>query len=202
MSKNRLPPFVPLLISTLDAPAWRAMSHGARNLYVALRRRVPNGRNRAFLSYRHAQGELHCTPRQVSEWFKELEIALAQHGCLGVEGKGKSPHWRLTELGNTSRTSVDGLPEPPTRDFLRWDGTKFKNRDSRWNGYAEKNRIPLPRGKQCATAWEAPPLPRGKQSNPQVLPRGKHRERAQARLPGNTLTVRLAYRCNCYQPLG
>lgn len=36
--KNRLPPFVPLLIATLDSPAWRAMSHGAHMLYVALKR--------------------------------------------------------------------------------------------------------------------------------------------------------------------
>ena len=37
--KERLPPFVPLLIDTLDQPAWRALSHGARSLYVALKRR-------------------------------------------------------------------------------------------------------------------------------------------------------------------
>jgi len=37
--KGRLPPFVPLLIATLDTPAWRALSHGARSLYVGLKRR-------------------------------------------------------------------------------------------------------------------------------------------------------------------
>jgi prophage regulatory protein len=37
---NRLPPFVPLLKDTLAAPAWRAMSHGARSLYVALPNRA------------------------------------------------------------------------------------------------------------------------------------------------------------------
>ena len=30
--KNRLPPFVPLLISTMDSRAWQALSHGARSL--------------------------------------------------------------------------------------------------------------------------------------------------------------------------
>jgi hypothetical protein len=30
--KGRLSPFVPLLISTLDSPAWKALSHGARSL--------------------------------------------------------------------------------------------------------------------------------------------------------------------------
>jgi hypothetical protein len=32
-------PFVPLLKETLAAPAWRATSHGARSLYVALKLR-------------------------------------------------------------------------------------------------------------------------------------------------------------------
>jgi hypothetical protein len=37
--KGRLDPFVPLLIDTLDTPAWRSLSHGAQMLYVALKRR-------------------------------------------------------------------------------------------------------------------------------------------------------------------
>jgi hypothetical protein len=37
--------FVPLLLDTIDAPAWRAMSHGAKLLYVALRRRVRSDNN-------------------------------------------------------------------------------------------------------------------------------------------------------------
>jgi hypothetical protein len=38
-------------------------------------------------------------------------------GHLGVEGRGKAPHWRLTELGY--------MHEPPTRDFDRWNGKPF-----------------------------------------------------------------------------
>jgi len=50
--KNRLPPFVPLLIATLDAPAWRAMSHGARGLFVALKRRYNhNNHNNGRMSF-------------------------------------------------------------------------------------------------------------------------------------------------------
>jgi hypothetical protein len=128
--KNRLPPFVPLLISTIDSRAWRAMSHVAKSLYVALRRRVPNGRNRAFISHRQAEIEIKATRRIVARCFKELEhygfIVLAQHGCLGVDGKGKSPHWRLTELGQIRRASANDAFEPPTSDFLRWDGTPFR----------------------------------------------------------------------------
>ena len=65
--------FVPLLHATLDSPAWRAMSHGARSLYAALKRRVPRERNRAFVSYRDACTELSSGRHKVREWFAELE---------------------------------------------------------------------------------------------------------------------------------
>ena len=118
--------FTPLLWPTLDLPAWRALSHGAKSLYVALKRRVPRGRNRSYVSYRDAERELKSGRRKIREWFAELEhygfIKLAAAGCLGVDGKGKAPHWFLTELGTTSKASAGGLFEPPTNDFLRWDG--------------------------------------------------------------------------------
>ena len=59
--KNSGPPFVMVTNQVLDAPAWRAMSHGARSLYVALKRRYwPNKKNngRIYLSLRHAAKEL------------------------------------------------------------------------------------------------------------------------------------------------
>ena len=40
-------------------------------------------------------------------------------GCLGLEGKGKAPRWRLTE--------APYLGEPATKDFLRWRGVKFRD---------------------------------------------------------------------------
>jgi hypothetical protein len=94
-------------------------------LYVALKRRVPPQRNTAYLSYRNAAKELGSTNfRKVGEWYRELEfygfIVLERYGCLGVEGKGKAPQWRLTELG------VAATSEQPTRDFLRWDGVLFE----------------------------------------------------------------------------
>jgi hypothetical protein len=64
--------FVPLLHATLDTPAWKAMSHGAKSLYVALKRRVPRGRNIAYVSYRLAERELKSSRRKIREWFAEL----------------------------------------------------------------------------------------------------------------------------------
>jgi hypothetical protein len=123
--KNKLPPFVPLLVNTLDSPAWRAMSHGARSLYVALKRRYSvniHNNGRLFLSQRDAHEEIRSHHNEIARWYRELQhygfIVLTVPGVLGVEGKGQAPRWRLTELGY--------MRDPPTRDFERWDGKRFK----------------------------------------------------------------------------
>jgi len=124
--KERLPPFVPLLIDTLDQPAWRAMSHGAQMLYVALRRRYsPHNHNngRLFLSQRTAEKELKSHHNEIARWFRELQhygfIVLHTAGYLGADGHGQAPRWRLTELGY--------MRDAPTRDFTRWGGQPFKD---------------------------------------------------------------------------
>jgi hypothetical protein len=130
--KGRLPQFVPLLTDTLKSPAWLATSHGARSLYVALRGRVfvkdsSNNNGRAFVSVRDACAEIRSSHEQVVRWFEELQhfgfILMTMAGCLGTDGHGRAPHWRLTELGSRS---ADGAMEPPTRDFLRWTGQRFR----------------------------------------------------------------------------
>lgn len=122
--KGHLSPFVPLLISTLDAPAWRALSHGAKALYVALKRHYSlksHNNGRLFLPQRKAAEQLGSHHNQIARWFRELQhygfIVMMQPGCLGVEGKGQAPRWRLPEIGY--------MRDPPTRDFARWDGTPF-----------------------------------------------------------------------------
>jgi hypothetical protein len=94
--KGRIPgQFVYLLHEMMDCPAYIATSHGAKYLYLALKRRVPRGSNRAYLSYRMARRELKASFNKVKEWFAELEhygfIVLAAHGSLGVEGKRARP---------------------------------------------------------------------------------------------------------------
>jgi hypothetical protein len=126
-SKGRLAPFVPLLKDTLSSPAWRATSHGARSLYVALKLRYSsnfNNNGRIFLSQRDAAVELNSHHTQIARWFRELRhygfIVMTDAGCLGVDGKGKAPHWRLTELGY--------MHEMPTKDFMRWNGQSFSSK--------------------------------------------------------------------------
>jgi hypothetical protein len=122
--KGRLPPFVPVLKDTMKTPAWRALSHGARSLYVVLKGRYSNTRqNAVYVSTRGAEEELgrYSSRPNVMRWFRELqhygfivEVSPAHHG---VNGHGRAPHYRLTEEWY--------LGKAPTRDFLSWDGTPF-----------------------------------------------------------------------------
>jgi hypothetical protein len=99
------------------------MSHGAKSLYVALKRHY-NTRmeNAVYLSTRVAAKELGSNRNAVCSWFAELQhygfLVMTMPGHLGVEGKGQAPHFRLTE--------EDHAGQPPTREFLRWDGTKYR----------------------------------------------------------------------------
>jgi hypothetical protein len=125
--KGRLPPFVPLLKDTLDSPAWKATSMGARILYIALKRRYnlqSQNNGRLYLANRKAAAEIRSSPNQIVRWFRELQyygfIVMQTPGGLGVYGKGRAPCWRLTEVGY--------MKEPPTRDFERWNGVRFGQR--------------------------------------------------------------------------
>jgi hypothetical protein len=78
---------------------------------------------RLFISQRNSAREIGSSFNQIARWFRELQhfgfIVQTRGGCLGIEGIGKAPHWRLTECGY--------MKDPPTRD-MRWDGTPFKNK--------------------------------------------------------------------------
>jgi hypothetical protein len=132
MSKQKSPPFVMITKEVLDAPAWKAMSHGARSLYVALKRRYSqNFKNNGHihLSQRKAIKEIGAGFSEIGRWFRELQyygfIVMIEPGCLGVEGKGRAPHWRLTEVAYMRGTSSKGMQDMPTRDFAHWNGDRF-----------------------------------------------------------------------------
>src|SRR6476660_3318908 len=105
-TKNKQP-FTSLLNETSDTAAWRALSHGARVLYASLKREHNPGiqarwNGRIYLSLRDAEERIGSKRGQIARWYRELQyygfIVMVTPGCLGVEGKGKAPHWRLTEL--------------------------------------------------------------------------------------------------------
>jgi hypothetical protein len=131
--KGRLAPFVPLDKEMMDCPAWRAMSHGARLLYLSLKRRwrfKQRNNGRIFMSQREAQNEMRGHRDSISRWYRELQhygfIVMTDPGGLGVDGKGRAPNWRLTEIecfggpgGNTLML--------PTKNYLKWNGQEFKD---------------------------------------------------------------------------
>jgi hypothetical protein len=135
-------PFVALLKSTFKAEAWKALSHGSRSLYVALRSRYnPTTENAVYLSTRDAEEELgrYSNRHNIALWFRELqhygfivEVSPAHHG---VNGHGKAPHYRLTEAWHHGKA--------PTRDFLAWDGSPFSEKRKRSDPLftAKKNRV-------------------------------------------------------------
>lgn len=135
-------PFVPLLKDTMKTDAWRAASHGARSLYAALKSRYNNKLgNGVYLSTRAAVMELgsHSHRDNVRRWFRELQyygfIVMVSPAHLGVEGRGKAPHWRLTEEFY--------IGERPTRDFEKWDGVIFHEQKSPKH-YLSKKQNPGP----------------------------------------------------------
>jgi hypothetical protein len=107
----------------LDLPAWKACSPGARLLYISLKRFLGADNNgKIYLSHRDACEALGTKSKMsISRWFAELEfygfIVKTTAGCLGVDGKGLAPHYRLTECFCDGRAA--------TRDFDRWDGVLY-----------------------------------------------------------------------------
>lgn len=137
-NKGRLQPFIPLMKATKNTPAWRALSHGARSLCMALHERYNTKlQNHVYLTGRAAAKELgsHSHRDYVRRWFRELEyygiirmVSLPHHG---LNGHGRAAHYRLTEESY--------LGKPPTRDFLNWDGAIFHEQKTPAD-YQTKNR--------------------------------------------------------------
>jgi hypothetical protein len=140
--KGRLPDFVAVFKGTTREPAWRALSHGARSLYVALKSRYHTKlQGYVYLSTRDAAEELGSFSHRdnVRRWFRELQyygfIKMITPGYLGVEGRGKAPHWRLTE--------VPYLGQQPTRDYQQWNSVVFHEQKSPEH-YISKKQNPGP----------------------------------------------------------
>jgi hypothetical protein len=128
-SGDRLPDFVPLFRETSGSPAYKACSFGARALFMALSGYLSKTNNgRVYLSQRNAEEELgHTSRNDIANWFRELQhyglIVQTKGASLGVDGKGKATHWRLTD--RPTRTA-DGQLNLATKDFLHWDGKVFE----------------------------------------------------------------------------
>src|SRR5262249_30141332 len=105
--------------------AWKALSFGSRCLYVELKGFYSfKQQNNVFLSVLEAMKVLGKKTNHCKYYFAELEhygfIVKMTEGCLGSDGIGVAPHYRLTELCNVN------LPGPATRDYLNWDGVPYQ----------------------------------------------------------------------------
>jgi hypothetical protein len=168
-TKGRLPPFIPVVRTTWASPAWKQMSYGARCLYIVLRSylRHDNLNNgKVFRSYREAATDLGTKSlRSVQRWFRELHhygfIVMTTGGCLGVEGHGIAPHWRITECPTFD---AKGTHIAPTRDFERWDGVLFDDPE-KTESRTPKGNTPYPKGAHTGSP-KRPPKP------PRCIPKG------------------------------
>src|SRR5262245_25088467 len=91
--KARVPPFVPVDLEMMNSPAWRATSHGARWLYMHLKRRwsfKQKNNGRIFLSHLDAVKEMGGTPDSISRWFRELQH-YGQCGALPLPSTPRQP---------------------------------------------------------------------------------------------------------------
>ena len=161
LKKNKLPPFIPVHKETMRTPAWAALTMGARMLFVHLKGHhftgVNNNNGRIFLSERKAMEEMGVRNREsVRRWFRELQhygfIVMTNPGNLGVEGKGKAPHWRVTELETPLAESKE-----PTLDYKKWDGTPF-NGNQAWRGRGQKPKKQNP-GRETTSRVDAKQRP-------------------------------------------
>jgi hypothetical protein len=120
--------FSPFFHETARSAAYRQLSFGARALFTALRLRCFRNNGHVYLSQRDAEEELGRGNRNdIANWYRELEhygfIVKTEAASLGVDGKGKATHWRITDLPTWNG---GGEVKLATKDFLRWDGTVFE----------------------------------------------------------------------------
>ena len=145
-------PYIQVLKPTLKEPAWKALSYGARCLYITLKSYYLGDNNgRIYLGVRKAAQDLGASRSSTERWFHDLIlhgfIVPTRGGFLGSNGKGTATSWRLTEIGF--------MGEQPTKDYKDWPNIK--------------NRIPSQKSVQSV-----PKIGTGVPKNGTVLTRNCH----------------------------
>jgi hypothetical protein len=147
--QEKPPPFVGLTTALVESPAWIAASPYCRCLYIALKAlyrankaNTTNNNGSIFLGQRAAAAATGLSRPTIAYCFPELVhygfIVKTKDGCLGSDGNGVAPHWKLPE--------VPTIDAPATMDFLRWNGVKYEREKKRKDEFPRrprpKNRIP------------------------------------------------------------
>ena len=105
-----------MIRSTMETPAWRALSLSAQALYpwLKLEWRGPKQNNNGdiSLSVRQAATRLGVTPDTAGKAFHDLQakgfLALTKYGTLGSTGEAKAPTYEITEIEMPHSTNRGG----------------------------------------------------------------------------------------------
>lgn len=114
--KERGEHWTKLIRTTMEEPAWQALSTTAQALYPWLkfewRGADHNNNGKIRLSVRQAAERIGVTHVTAGRAFHELQrkgfIVQTEAACLGVEGAAKSPAYEITELKMPGADRVDG----------------------------------------------------------------------------------------------
>ena len=98
--------FTKMIRTTMEEPAWRALSPTAQALYPWLRLEwkgpEANNNGKIRMSVRQAADRLGVWPDAASRAFHDLQakgfIVMTEAARLGVEGAAKSPAYEITEI--------------------------------------------------------------------------------------------------------
>lgn len=123
-NEQRTEQFTKMIRNTMETPAWRALSSTAQALYpwLKLEWKGPQANNNGQISLpvREAAERVGCSKDAAGRAFHDLQakgfLILVTHGRMGIEGKGASPTYEITEL------AARGGDHPSGRKlYLHWD---------------------------------------------------------------------------------
>jgi hypothetical protein len=152
--------------NVVTSPAWKQLSHGSRALFIALRTKLYKNNGHVYLSQRDAAELIgHHDRNDIANWFRELVhygfIVQTEAAALGVDGQGKAPHWRFTDMATPMRDGT-GRQDDPSRDFLKWDGTVFEPHVRPSRRWSERKQASLKKqnpGRHVPTTVDGTSLP-------------------------------------------
>lgn len=112
-----------MIRSTMETPAWRALTTTAQALYPWLKMEwkgpQANNNGKISLPVRTAAERLGCNMKTAARAFHDLQakgfLLLTSHGRMGVEGKGAPPTYEITELATPGCDSHSGK-----KLYLHW----------------------------------------------------------------------------------
>ncbi|WP_114966817.1 hypothetical protein [Alkalilacustris brevis] len=108
--------FTKMIRTTMETPAWRALSCTAQALYphLKLEWRGPDANNngKIRLSVRQASERLGVRPNTAARAFHDLQakgfIVVTEHARLGVDGAACAPAFEITEIKLPHSNKNDG----------------------------------------------------------------------------------------------